>query len=588
MTCLVTGASFSLDGYYHGVLIEPFFMSYDGGDNNNGITIFDITEPSDVRYCFVDFLGMESEREVDLNMPLTARTYLAAYPPLDDADADEAGFLPLVESFEGRKLITLDALAETWSDGAWDTESINESNRDLADVPKPKSLRDQSMDRLLDQLLDPSKEQEQYVQGLIAEADHLHGFILSLRQRLYSQALDLEPSSTNIQLLHKALEGETILDLNTFKMWSAEHLVKLVKGNNNIKTLILSNMPDLTESELKTILSLEDSSATISIDTVVVLEAPNISLDFMTKHLGNYDVYHTELFRRALYNPYQTIPRDQESVLPALQFDAPETPSQLVWVGIPGQLSNDPRFRLPNGTQFDWDRMKFSAQVPFGYNGGKEPTISYMNILLDIPLSAAKTIQSLRRLLQYMPSFDSYFNDDIFRGAAGCFATTSVLNDDGCHSIGPLSQTLAEHNQRYRPSNIENGKDHYLKPGHWAIVLIHEAFDAGDQAHLDRQASGADDTTRTFKPLKRLRYMLAQANPLAGPSTPRFVTVDVPGYIACVVKDPGQAEQMKAWWVRESLGLPDGTAYYDDSDAQAIVERVYSKEGFGQCNEAQS
>lgn len=35
-TCLVIGASFNIDGYYHGVSIEPFNMAYDEGDNNNG------------------------------------------------------------------------------------------------------------------------------------------------------------------------------------------------------------------------------------------------------------------------------------------------------------------------------------------------------------------------------------------------------------------------------------------------------------------------------------------------------------------------------------------------------------------------
>lgn len=36
-TCLVTGASFDAEeGYYHGVLMEPFDMAYDEGDNNNG------------------------------------------------------------------------------------------------------------------------------------------------------------------------------------------------------------------------------------------------------------------------------------------------------------------------------------------------------------------------------------------------------------------------------------------------------------------------------------------------------------------------------------------------------------------------
>lgn len=36
MTCLVMGSSFNVDGYYHGVSVEPFYMAYDRGNNNNG------------------------------------------------------------------------------------------------------------------------------------------------------------------------------------------------------------------------------------------------------------------------------------------------------------------------------------------------------------------------------------------------------------------------------------------------------------------------------------------------------------------------------------------------------------------------
>jgi len=35
-TCLIMGASFNVNGYYHAVIVEPFYMSYDEGDNNNG------------------------------------------------------------------------------------------------------------------------------------------------------------------------------------------------------------------------------------------------------------------------------------------------------------------------------------------------------------------------------------------------------------------------------------------------------------------------------------------------------------------------------------------------------------------------
>ncbi|KAL8868710.1 MAG: hypothetical protein Q9174_004813 [Haloplaca sp. 1 TL-2023] len=256
MTCLVTGASFNVDGYYHSVLIEPFFMPYNGGDNNDGITIFDITEPGDVHYCFVDFKGhycfvdfkgIESEREVDLNTPLSARTYLEAYYILhngDGAHKDDgasndhvADMLALVQSFEGKPLITLAALAETWPDGDWGTDiDVLESESTtvsgfsvLNTAEKPKSLRHQSLDRVLDLLLGSSDEKD--VQGLMIEAVHLHDFIATLRQRMYSQAPVLQASAANVYLLREALQGETIVHFNEFKHWNAGSLAKVVKDN---------------------------------------------------------------------------------------------------------------------------------------------------------------------------------------------------------------------------------------------------------------------------------------------------------------------------------------------------------------------
>ena len=35
-TCLVLGASYDSSGYFHQTHIEPFYMPYDGGDNNDG------------------------------------------------------------------------------------------------------------------------------------------------------------------------------------------------------------------------------------------------------------------------------------------------------------------------------------------------------------------------------------------------------------------------------------------------------------------------------------------------------------------------------------------------------------------------
>ncbi|KAL8667145.1 MAG: hypothetical protein Q9168_007331 [Polycauliona sp. 1 TL-2023] len=591
MTCLIIGASFNLDGYYHDVLIEPFFMAFDGGDNNNGVTIFDISEPDNTRYCFVDYLGMESEFEVELYTPLSARTYLEAYYELDATD-DEAGLLPLllplVESFHGRSLITKGALAETWPRRRWgriDLDTLlDRENSSVSD--RPKSLRDQAMGRFLDVLLESS---EQDVRDLMAQAAHLQDFLPSLRQRLHCQASFLEPSASNISLLHTALEGINTVDLSPFTSWSAEHLSTLVarlsNGHHGMQVLNLSNRPNLTESELELILDVGHDHATPSVTTVIILETPEISLKFLTKFLGNHNVYHSELFRHGILNN-PDFDYKGKSQLPVLQFDEPDSVAYLVWVGISSAGSCDVESRLEDG-HFDWSRMKFSTSAPTVF--GNQPALVYMSFPLDIPLPVGKTIQSLRQLLQLFP-VKAYSFDYRIYGAARCFATTSALDDDG-HSIGPLSRTLSQHVRREHGKMADTGHRHrhHLKPGRWTIVLVHEAFDCDDQKHLDQQIAKSSDKVKvegiphTYKPQKRLRYMFAQGIPDAKPSGPRFRITDVPGYITHVLKgDASQIHELEQHWAKVRARYPAETIYYDEDDGLAILDRVYSNEGFAE------
>ena len=68
-----------------------------------GITIFDITEPSTPRYCFVDFFGMESEQQVQLMSPLDISTWLRAYK-------HEDAFVNHAEIWERWQLVVWDIL----------------------------------------------------------------------------------------------------------------------------------------------------------------------------------------------------------------------------------------------------------------------------------------------------------------------------------------------------------------------------------------------------------------------------------------------------------------------------------------------
>ncbi|CAD6582246.1 MAG: hypothetical protein ASARMPRED_000912 [Alectoria sarmentosa] len=239
-TCLITGASFGPDdGYYHGVSVEAFYMAYDEGNNNDGITIFDITDPSHVRYCFVDFHGMESEPPVQLMTPLTARIYLEAYYDLNYPQ-NAKNLLPLLDELNGWDTIPVTALQDTWPEGKWEEWESNGIGGDEVVAPgleklgvsnpdTSKSLRDGAMATVIQALLDGSDEDS----DLISEAELLTDFLPKLKSKLYEHASSLKPSSHLQDLLYKALEYDTDVDLSPFKGFSAEDLSFLVSRLRN-------------------------------------------------------------------------------------------------------------------------------------------------------------------------------------------------------------------------------------------------------------------------------------------------------------------------------------------------------------------
>lgn len=120
LTSLAVGASLRPDEAYHAfVHALPFNLSFDGGDNNDGITVIDITDLDNPRYCFVNFSTMygdeEDSGERPLMTPLSGSEYSAAY---DDLDASLEGPEP-VPLVDGR------ALNSVWPDEMWNAQILD-------------------------------------------------------------------------------------------------------------------------------------------------------------------------------------------------------------------------------------------------------------------------------------------------------------------------------------------------------------------------------------------------------------------------------------------------------------------------------
>ena len=579
---------------------------------------------------------MESSYEVDLMTPLSAHIYLKAYYDLDDAEKlkEMAELKLLSQKFEGKNLISCTALNETWPDVKWaqngsceeaddvksnlsrcsdDPTGIDRGLQKLAlDAPDAsKTLRDRSMETVLDNLLKQPQENE----DLMAEAEILTDFVPRLRTRLYSQAADLEPSSSTLHLLHKALEFDMEVDLRPFKKFSIEYLSILFARlcNGPMRSLNLSNMPDLTESELKLIIDNDrapskltataselpaPSASTVgNLRAIILIETPNISIDFLTKNLGHCDIYHSALFLRPFKQyDYRTPP------IPALNFVSPDAVSQLVWVGVSSMQSCDENFRRDDG-RLDWASLRYSTEASSSYSRDTK-SLKYKNFLLDVPLPTGKAIHGLHRLLRFITSPKMTWFADWSKGAAPCFATASPQNDGSEYNVGPLSRLLYQDHDR--EENVQSGRRQALELDRWAIVLVQEAFDAKNQAALDKRelemvdmfgprgTEGmkewpAEQKEATFKPLKRLRYVLAKALPESEAAERRFLTTDITGYLKCALgkenESGSEAQGLSNWWKKETSNFGDSLGYYEDDDIHEILDKIYPIEPLVEDNE---
>ena len=127
-------------------------------DNNDGLTIIDVTDPSSPAYCFVSVHGLEAAEAVDDLAPLTAETYVTAYYPVPSEhnlasmkkeertshDKKSADVQQHINLFKDVRLIELWMLHEAWPEDAYDDvkpdSQVTGSTDSEASVPSLSEL----------------------------------------------------------------------------------------------------------------------------------------------------------------------------------------------------------------------------------------------------------------------------------------------------------------------------------------------------------------------------------------------------------------------------------------------------------------
>ncbi|RXW21620.1 hypothetical protein EST38_g4245 [Candolleomyces aberdarensis] len=125
-TSLLAESAFSVDltmnpPDWTNVLILDADMGSSDGDNNDGITILDVTVPRNPAYCFVFLSVPDTEDDLPAMAPLTAAQYLRTYypvpseRPLDDNKMSfERDCLEAIANLDDMPLIPIPTLAKVW------------------------------------------------------------------------------------------------------------------------------------------------------------------------------------------------------------------------------------------------------------------------------------------------------------------------------------------------------------------------------------------------------------------------------------------------------------------------------------------
>lgn len=239
-TCLLIGSSFEPEiGYHHRVHSLSFNVTLDGIDNNHGITIIDISDTKNIKYCFA-FPGGWGRKGLK---PQSAGGYLARYEmdPDDDPDEDE-DVEEEEESYEDQEQTTYQPKAEadttvlsvldtqpqnqlqkyrmitkaslrSWLDPNVEGEyNVDHDEEQGQSVGTKQTLREQTMELLINTLRgDPDHNPD-----AMAEARQFPDFALKLRNKIFSLAetKELHSSPALVSCLEIAFEGETLVDLS--------------------------------------------------------------------------------------------------------------------------------------------------------------------------------------------------------------------------------------------------------------------------------------------------------------------------------------------------------------------------------------
>ncbi|KAH7317186.1 hypothetical protein B0I35DRAFT_512951 [Stachybotrys elegans] len=447
-TCLMVGASYApTEDRVALVHEEPLGLGFDQGDNNDGITILDITDLNNVKYCFVHWtpsLLSESEDPQDepLLHPLTGRQYATRYYPENHEMYQLWGHI--ADSLDRWPLINVQNLADAWPWGKWHLTDTSSTHTDSHPQSGPASLMEQTADRIVDAVLSTDD-----VDALdhVRDTRNIHQL---LKQALLKRADTMCSSPASAALLSLAYENDQVLDWGMFSNLDVTTIKAALQTPQllNVKSLCLPGQLFQSPDELWRTLG-----GSPKLTELVVLDDPSRQDDQGSTQLCT-----------ALLSSEHALPPSLETLTTS------------------GPFSNAIRNRswLPEaetGASSLFPVVQLLVSHKTNPDGWVNPHEYFF--LGDCLLSPVRFINGLLRFIRVLNNRDSLTSQNKGHSLAVCMAAASPsIGDLDIGSIGPFpAEAYTVGRSAYCSSISRNCYTpmRNLVPGQWTVMLARKS-----------------------------------------------------------------------------------------------------------------
>ncbi|KAK0206519.1 hypothetical protein DFS33DRAFT_594858 [Desarmillaria ectypa] len=402
------------DPYFHrgtflGSILDADMGSTEG-DNNDGITVIDVSNPLKPAYCFVSVNGLEVAEEVPDMEPLSAEQYVRAYYPKEDGPKD-ASVQKVVDALADKNLVTLRMLAEAWPNEYKDDSESNDI--DDSREPHNTSVASDLVPSLVDLTLGTALEQ-----GIPAgDMAHLENLVWQpgkapLIKAVLQKQVPFPDAGVSL-LTQVVLQNPKVVDLSGFSLTTDQLVSVLSAAKKDIETLELSGNPNVTIATIKAILN--DCPA---LTRLVLLNTSVKSVDLQTLFKSDPEIFY---YLHDLIHPYLLTATKRATYVNAFSFISVAG----VGGGIP--IASLPFLNPAKVVQGLTDALIVHAEMDRPSFAGPDQC----SLFPQVAFGSALRTETQRWSERHVSSFPQA-SFDAFQGEGWCFA----LQNDPMHWLG--------------------------------------------------------------------------------------------------------------------------------------------------------